>query len=158
MQQRVALRMGDDGGEPGGPETIKDFLRRPGDQKLRELDQNVTLVINGVFGRMEDQSIVDVFQRQVEVAAAMDAGGWDSAAACNSAIFRSIRSGSKANSRLACGVATISVVPDSAARRSISTEISSVLAPSSRPGKMWLWISIKFSMLLRCYYMYYGGV
>src|SRR5262249_23678167 len=67
--------------------------------------------------------------------------GLGPAAARTSAILRSIRLGSKANSRFACGVATMSVVPDSAARRNIATAISIFSAPSSRPGRMWEWMS-----------------
>ena len=72
MQQRVALRMSDDGSEADGLETLEDFLRGTRDEKFGEFDQNVTLVINGVFCRM-GQGIVDVFHGQVEIAPAMDA-------------------------------------------------------------------------------------
>ena len=55
---------------------------------------------------------------------------------CGTAILRSIRSESNVNCALvSVGVATISVVPDSAAIFSMATASSSVFGPSSSPAE-----------------------
>src|ERR1039458_6571251 len=60
---------------------------------------------------------------------------------CNCWMRSATRAGRWGNSRLACGVATMSVVPVWAARRSMARESSRVAAPSSRTQRTWVWMS-----------------
>jgi len=116
VQQGVALRVRDDRGETGPLQAVENFLCGAGDEQVREFDQQIAEMIDGVPGGI-CQRVLYVLQGEMKIAAAVDAGE---------------------GAVLACGVATMSVVPESAARRSIATESSRVLAPSSRPDSMWL--------------------
>src|ERR1035438_4442521 len=58
-------------------------------------------------------------------------------ACCNSAILLWTISGSYGYRSFACGVATMSVVPASAAIRSIASDSSRQSEPSSSPGRIW---------------------
>ena len=140
MQQGVAFGVGNDGGESGPLEAVEDFLGGTRNEQVGEFDQEIGEVIDGVLGGM-GQSVLNVLESEMEVAAAVDARAGGRRRPAVLRFSRAIRTGSKANWVLAWGVATMSVVPESAARRNMATESSRVLAPSSRPDKIWLWIS-----------------
>ena len=73
MQQRVALGVRDDRRQAGAHQAVEDLLCGAGNQQIGELHQQITEVVDGILPWV-GQGILNILERQVEVAAAVDAG------------------------------------------------------------------------------------
>ena len=145
LQQRVAFGVRQDDAHPG----VFQFLPHPAgvrkDHHVGEFHQQVGPGVDGVARGVRER-VLDVVQHEVEIAAAHDPD-----ALAHALLRRGKQRSTFAGSNLywvsACGEATMAVVPVSRASRNSSTVSSMVSAPSSRPGRMWLWISIIYRRL-----------